>query len=151
MNRETIYAELANGNIKPYGAEIKVTQEDGKTTVEVKDGTPAQGDEEETEEFEIDYTKLAAAKSEAEGDSGYTSLPSDEKKEAIINKYIEEVNDTNSKNHPKSPKDEEQIRTKLENQLGGKANRSKKSAKKGKKSRGMKGKRGRRSAKKGRK
>lgn len=149
MNRETIYAEIANGNIKPYGAEITVTQEDGKTTVEVKDGTPAQGDEEETEEFEIDNDTLTAAQEEAKMDNNYADLSNEDKKNTIIEKYINKV-------QPKSPKVDGQIRTKLENQLdenqlGGKAKKAKKSAKKGKKSRGMKGKRGRRSAKKGRK
>lgn len=150
MSTETIYAELDNGQIKVDGTKIKVTQDSGKTTVEVKDGTPGQGDE-EIEEFEIDDTKLNAAKSAAEGDSGYDGLSNDGKKDAIIEKYIETVADTNSKNHPNSEEDKNKIRTKLDGQLGGKAKRSKKSAKKGKKSRGMKGKRGRRSAKKGRK
>ena len=150
MSTETIYAELDNGQIKVDGTKIKVTQDSGKTTVEVKDGTPGQGDE-EIEEFEIDDTKLNAAKREAEADNNYGGLSGHDKKDAIINKYIETVADTNSKNHPNSEEDKNKIRTKLDGQLGGKAKRSKKSAKKGKKSRGMKGKRGRRSAKKGRK
>ena len=150
MSTETIYAELDNGEIKVDGTEIKVTQDSGKTTVEVKDGTPGQGDE-ETEEFDIDDAKLTDAKTAAEADNNYGGLSNDGKKDAIINKYIAIVSDVNSKNHPKTDEDKDKIRTKLDSQLGGKAKRSKKSAKKGKKSRGMKGKRGRRSAKKGRK
>jgi len=150
MSTETTYAELDNGQIKVDGTEIKVTQDSGKTTVEVKDGTPGQGDE-ETEEFDIDDAKLTAAKREAEGDNGYDGLSGDDKKDAIINKYIAIVSDVNSKNHPKTDEDKDKIRTSLGIVAGGKAKRSKKSAKKGKKSRGMKGKRGRRSAKKGRK
>ena len=119
------------------------------TTVKMEDGNAAQGAN--PVEFDIDDAILADAKSAAEGDSGYDGLSNDGKKDAIIEKYIEKVDDTTSKNHPKTDEDKDKIRTKLDSQIGGKAKRSKKSAKKGKKSRGMKGKRGRRSAKKGRK
>lgn len=143
---ETTYIDENDSNRKLI---VTHNSAENTTTVKMEDGNAAQGAN--PVEFEIDDAILADAKSAAEADNNYGGLSGEDKKDAIINKYIAIVSDVNSKNHPKTDEDKDKIRTKLDGQLGGKAKRSKKSAKKGKKSRGMKGKRGRRSAKKGRK
>lgn len=144
--KETRYVDENDPNRK-----LIVTHDSAENTtiVKMEDGNAAQGTNPVA--FEIDDAILADAKTAAEADNNYGGLSGNDKKDAIINKYIAIVSDVNSKNHPKTDEDKDKIRTKLDSQLGGKAKRSKKSAKKGKKSRGMKGKRGRRSAKKGRK
>lgn len=158
MSTETIYAELDTDGqtIKTDGTTINVKQDNGTTTVEVKDGTPGDSNDNDGngdgEGFEIAEDKLDAAKIEAEAVEGYSDLDTAAKKQdAIIDKYIAAVSDATSKNHPKTEEDKTKIREKLGEQLGGKAKKARKSAKKGKKSKGKKGKRAKKSAKKGKK